>query len=171
MTRVSPLARKIEPLKCMGNWFVQVAIPTPFDRGAHNGLEQYSWDEEEQRVKVKYTFSSGSFEAKPTVVYQKGRVAPGSEDGTLWQVKPWLKLCYLPVWLSYVIIDVDEAYSHMVCSSPKTSGAGAWMYIMTREPVVDDALLEPLKQAAAAAGWDLSKAERVPQQQRSVPPP
>jgi len=124
MTRVSPLARKIEPLKCMGNWFVQVAIPTPFDRGAHNGLEQYSWDEEEQRVKVKYTFSSGSFEAKPTIVYQKGRVAPGSEDGTLWQVKPWLKLCYLPVWLSYVIIDVDEAYSHMVCSSPKTSGAG-----------------------------------------------
>lgn len=45
------------------------------------------------------------------------------------------------------------------------------MYIMTREPIVDDALLEPLKQAAAAAGWDLSKAERVPQQQRSVPPP
>jgi hypothetical protein len=41
--------------------YVQVAIPTPFDSAAHNGLEQYEWDDKEKRIKVKYTFNDGSF--------------------------------------------------------------------------------------------------------------
>ena len=92
--------------------------------------------------------------------YVSATYATGSEDGTLWQVKPWLKLCYLPVWLSYVIIDVDEAYSHMVCSSPATTGVGAWMYIMTRKQMVGEEDLKPLSEAAARAGWDTSKCVR-----------
>ena len=54
MSKVAPLDRKIDPMKLMGNWYVQLAIPTPFDRTAHNGLEQYSWDDAKKRVSVKY---------------------------------------------------------------------------------------------------------------------
>jgi hypothetical protein len=41
MPSVQPLARKIDPVQCMGDWYVQVAIPTPFDTNAYNGIEQY----------------------------------------------------------------------------------------------------------------------------------
>jgi hypothetical protein len=40
MPSITPLNLKIDPMKCMGNWFVQVAVPTPFDRNATNGLEE-----------------------------------------------------------------------------------------------------------------------------------
>lgn len=66
--------------------YVQVAVPTPFDSTAHNGLEQYTWDDDKKRIKVKYTFNDGSFSGKETVVYQKGRVNPNSENGARWQV-------------------------------------------------------------------------------------
>jgi apolipoprotein D and lipocalin family protein len=164
---IAPLAKRIDPLKCMGDWYVQVAIPTPFDRGAHNGLEQYTWNEQKQRVKVKYTFNNKSFTGKLTEVTQVGRVAPKSENGTTWQVAPWLGFMYTPFWLDYIIIDVDEDYSYMVCSSPSTGGLAPWMYIMTRQKVVTDESLEPLKATAVKAGWDAAKMERVPHQETS----
>jgi len=144
---------------------VQVAVPTPFDKTAHNGLEQYTWDEEKKRIKVKYTFNDGSFTGKETVVYQKGRVNPDSKNSARWQVKPWLGLFYMPFWLDYVVLDVDTAnYSYLVASSPETTGLGSWLYIMTREQCVTDQYLEKLRESASKAGWDMSKAVRVPQQ-------
>jgi len=164
--RVLPLAKKIDPLKCMGNWHVQVAVPTPFDKNAYNGLEQYTWNEKKQRVEVKYTFNTGSFTGKETSFYQVGRVKPGSDNGTEWQVAPWLGFLYSPVWLEYVIIDINvEDYSYMVCSSPEKTGMGAWMYIMTRDKVVTDEYLKPLKDIAAEAGWSPERFQRVPHQE------
>jgi hypothetical protein len=66
--------------------YVQVAIPTPFDKTAHNGLEQYTWDEKNKRVAVQYSFKEGSFNGKEVVVKQKGRVNPKSTNGAMWQV-------------------------------------------------------------------------------------
>jgi lipocalin len=71
----------------------------------------------------------------------------------------------LPTWLDYYIIGIDaEEYSYMVACSPTTTGMAPWMYIMTREKVVDDEFLEPLKKIAADAGWDADKFERVQQE-------
>mmetsp|Transcript_14031 Transcript_14031/g.20412 ORF Transcript_14031/g.20412 Transcript_14031/m.20412 type:complete len:231 (+) Transcript_14031:89-781(+) len=162
---VTPTTAKVDCLKCMGDWYVQVAIPTPFDKTAHNGLEEYTWNEKKQRVDVKYTFNDGSFTGKQTVVYQKGRVNSKVESGAQWQVKPWIGFFYLPMWLDYYIVDIDTTdYSYLVASSPETTGFGAWMYIMTRQQVVTDEYLEPLRASAANAGWDMTQAVRVPQQ-------
>ena len=76
---------------------MQVAIPTPFDKTAHNGLEQYVWNEKKNRVDVTYTFNDGSFEGKQVVVKQKGRVNPTSSTGAQWQVLwRWLRLSESP---------------------------------------------------------------------------
>jgi hypothetical protein len=40
MAKVLESSKTIDPLRCMGNWYVQVAVPTPFDKTAHNGLEE-----------------------------------------------------------------------------------------------------------------------------------
>ena len=159
---VTPTAATVDVMKCMGDWYVQVAVPTPFDKGAHNGLEQYVWNPRKQQVDVKYTFNDGSFSGKQTAVYQKGRVNPANSSGAQWQVKPWLGLFYLPFWLDYTIIDVDTS-SHLVASSPETTGFGAWLYIMTRQKKVSEDFLNPLRASAAKAGWDMSRAQRVPQ--------
>ena len=67
--------------------YVQVAIPTPFDKTAHNGLEQYVWNTKKNRVDVTYTFNEGSFTGKQTVVKQKGRANPDCSTGAKWQAR------------------------------------------------------------------------------------
>lgn len=166
MPKVAPLAKQIDPLKCMGAWFVQLAVPTAFDKHAHNGVELYEWDSAKSRVKVSYTFTDKSFEGKETRVYQRGWVNGANPNNTTWGVSPWLGVFYLPFRLPYMIIDVDEKYTRLTASSPSTTGMGAWLYIMTREPVVGEEELDPGRKAAAAAGWDLNQLVRVPQQSR-----
>lgn len=164
---IAPLDRKIDPLSAMGEWYVQVAVPTPFDKTAHNALELYEWDDRRQRVRVTYTFNAGSPSGKQKTVGQIGRVNPRNENGTLWQVAPSLGCCYLCCWLDYVILAYDSG-SHMVCCSPSTGGMAPWMYVMTREQIVDDDCLEPLRTAAADAGWDRARMVRVPQVKRTA---
>ena len=78
--------------------YVQVAIPTPFDRTAHNGLEQYVWNTKKNRVDVTYTFNDGSFTGKQTVVKQKGRANPKCSTGAKWQARVCVPamLCHVP---------------------------------------------------------------------------
>merc|ERR1712039_135403 len=167
---VQPLARDIDPLHCMGNWYVQVAIPTPFDEDAFNGLEQWTWNAELEQINVQYTWNTGSFDGEQTIIYQQGRVNPQSEYATLWQVRPWLGLFYLPIWLGFVVIDIDPVCSsYIVCSAPDTTSLDRWMYIMTRNQTVSDEFLRPLELLAEEAGWNVSEAQRVPQQTRAVP--
>ena len=54
----SPLkesATPVEVSKFMGRWFVIAQIPTPFDRGASDSIEDYTWNEAEQRIEVAFS--------------------------------------------------------------------------------------------------------------------
>jgi hypothetical protein len=86
--------------------YVQVAIPTPFDKTAHNGLEQYTWDEKNKRVAVQYTFKEGSFNGKEVVVKQKGRVNPKSTNGAMWQVNDHMEDNYKTICADIVAYDI-----------------------------------------------------------------
>ena len=162
MVKVNPLTTEIDPLKCMGDWYVQVAWPTAFDRGASNGLERYVWDDAKQQVQVRYEYLDSK--GTPSVVTQIGGVANKAVSTTEWWVKPKVGPFYLPFRLPYLVIDVDtEGYRWLTASSRSTSGFGAWCYIMTRDKVVDESFLDKRRAVASAAGWDLATAERMPQ--------
>ena len=166
MVQVAALSRAIDPMRCMGRWHVQLAVPTALDGDAHNAIEEYEWDEANQRIGVTYSFLKGSFEGKESKIYQRGWVK--SDAGTTWHVSPYLGFFYLPVKLPYLIVDVDAEYTKFVASSPATTGKLAWLYFMTRDAVADEATLEWGRSAAAAAGWDGSRLVRVPQQPRAA---
>ena len=121
------------------------------------------------QVNVKFTFEAGK-SSKPSVVYQIGGVDSSNPNNTMWWVRPWLGLFYLPMKLPYIVLDIDaENYTYLTASSPSTTGMGSWLYIMTRQKVVSDEFLAPLRKVASEAGWDLSKSERVPQSEAAVP--
>ena len=160
MPTVQPCDKTLEFAKCLGDWWVQRSVPTPLDSNAFNGLEQYT-DDGKGGMKVKYTFNSKSFDGPQSTVYQKGGFK--NKEGTLWGVRPKIGPFYLPFSLGYVVLDMADDYSWMIASSPSTTGFGSWLYIMTRQRVVDEAYLKPLLDKAGEAGWDLSKVEVVGQ--------
>jgi lipocalin len=142
---------------------VQVAWPaTSFEVGGSHGLEQYTWDEKKQQVKVAYTMQRKGKETAEVLVRQRGGVRKENPNGTTWWVQPKIGPLYLPFKLGYMVIGAQED-SYLVASSPSTTGLGAWCYIMTRDKQVTDAFLEPLKKTAVDAGWDPAKAERMVQ--------
>lgn len=156
------LDSKIDPKRCMGTWYVQYAIPAAafIEKGAHNGTEQYTFDDKQGSVSVTYTFNEGSFDGPINRSMQRGRVSPKSTNGTIWNVKPIIGPCIFPVWLDYLIIDLDTAaYSYMTASAP----GGWWLYVMTREQEVTDATLEPRLEVLRKFGFDCNLLTRMPQ--------
>mmetsp|Transcript_12913 Transcript_12913/g.27899 ORF Transcript_12913/g.27899 Transcript_12913/m.27899 type:complete len:163 (-) Transcript_12913:937-1425(-) len=156
MPKLKPLDVKIDPIRCMGDWYVQRQIPavSAFEKDVHNGKESYTWDELKEKVTVKYTFNRGSHDAPVTTVYQKGWVK--SNAGTEWRVAPWLGFFYLPFSLPYYIIDIDtNDYSYMTAAGPSIKGN--WLYVMTREKVVEESKIQKMLEVVEKNGFDLSQ--------------
>ena len=58
-SRLAPLKAAACPLQLprfMGDWYVLAAIPTSFEVGSSNGIERYSYDELNNRVRVTFDF-------------------------------------------------------------------------------------------------------------------
>jgi lipocalin len=158
MVKITPLQTRIDPMRCMGNWYVHRSIPTPLDSNVCNGLEQYTWNEAKQRVEVQYTYNSGALDGPLSTVFQHGWVTD-KELGTTWGVSPKIGPFFVPFKLPYYILDVDmKEYSYIVCAGTP----GPWAYVMTRtpKPPAEDevkAWLGLLEQA----GLDVSRVETV----------
>lgn len=162
-----PVAITIDPMRCMGDWYVQRMIPaSSFLEGpAHNGHENYEYDEEHKRVKVTYKFNKGSFEGPVVTTTQRGWVVEDPNGyGTQWEVRPYLGFIglpfHLPVSLGYNILDIDNVgYSFITCSAPD----GSWMYVMTRRQMVPDMYLQPTLDKLESLGFNMKKILKMPQ--------
>mmetsp|Transcript_42112 Transcript_42112/g.119060 ORF Transcript_42112/g.119060 Transcript_42112/m.119060 type:complete len:247 (+) Transcript_42112:111-851(+) len=161
--KVSALGTAIDPVKCMGDWYVQRGIPasSSLEKDSYNNKENYAWDEKTKRVAVTYTLNSPTT-GKLVTTTQIGKV---KEDklGTTWLVKPKLDFIfpYLPVhfpfWLEYLVIDADaECKEHMIVSAPE-GALIPWMYIMTRQKAEPDENMEKHMQFVKEKGFHLKK--------------
>jgi lipocalin len=158
---LQPAGCKVDPQRCMGKWFVQRAIPAvkALEKNAHNGVEIYEWDAENERVEVTYTFNARSFEGPQRTVKQRGWIQ--DESGSRWAVAPEIAGFGLPVKLPFIIIAVDDTnYSYMTC----TGGLNSWLYIMTRDMKPDPATVQKLEEEVENLGFDMSKVISMPHQ-------
>ena len=158
---LAALEKKVDPRSCMGTWFVQQQIPALalLEDGARNGVEEYTWDEENGHFSVRYTFSRSGGDAKMTVS-QRGWIASENPLGTRWEVAPVLPIfgrsVCLPVRLPFIVIDVDpDAY--LICSGGLTS----WLYILTRERQPAGSLTSACLATVEAAGFDMQRLQAV----------
>ena len=149
-----PQASPLNAKECMGTWYVQHQKPAlaVLESGGRNGIEEYTWDDAEDRFSVTYSFNrKGAADDQLTTVNQRGWV----EADTEWRVAPLIGGRTPPfVRLPFIIIDCDPE-THMVCSG----GLSSWMYLMTRERQPDAALVDSLLTKVQAAGFDMSKVE------------
>lgn len=126
-----------------GDWYVIALIPTRFEKGASEGIENYSLDSK-GHIRVQYTFKK---DEKEKVMYQKGWIY-NKDTNADWRVRPlW------PLKLPYYIIELDEDYSYTVIATKNYK----YLWIMARTSSMEPSLLEDIFDRMAARGFEREK--------------
>jgi len=136
-----------------GDWFVIAVIPTPFEKNAVNGVENYSLNKD-GTIQVRYTFRKGSPEGKKKVMYQKGWIY-NPETNADWRVRPiW------PLKLPYYILELAEDYSYTVIGTNNYK----YLWIMARKPVMEKTVYDKIVKRMEQRGYDTDKIQIMKQE-------
>ncbi|MBY0515438.1 MAG: lipocalin family protein [Bacteriovoracaceae bacterium] len=152
-TQYSKTVPKVDIDRFMKKWYVIAGRLTFLEKGAHNAVEVYTWNKEESRIDIDFTFLKDSFSGKVKSVPQKAWIH-NSKDNAHWKVSP-----FWPVKFNYLIIDLADDYSWTVIGVPGQE----WVWIMAQDWKMSDETLAMIVKRIEASGYNVSKIKRVPQ--------
>ena len=119
--------------KFMGDWYVIANIPTWFEKGAHNALEQYLWNEKGY-IDVIFSFNKNSFSGERKKLTQKAFIYNKTTNAE-WRIQP-----FWPLKLPYLVIDLDKEYQYTVIGYPSRN----YVLIMSRSKSLDKQTLSSI---------------------------
>jgi apolipoprotein D and lipocalin family protein len=138
--------------KFLGSWYVIALLPSALEKGAANGIETYSLDQE-GNIRVEYVFYKGGPGGKKTIMHQKGWIVD-KEKNTEWKVQPlW------PLKLPYLIIDLAEDYRYAVIGTNNFK----YVWIMARAPSLSATDYDGILSRLAARGYKTADIQRMQQ--------
>ena len=137
----------------MGDWYVIANIPTWLEQGAHNAVESYRLDDDGS-IATTFTFRADAFDG-PEKRYTPRGFVRDTESNAVWGMQfVW------PFKGDYRIIHLTDDYSVTVIGRNKRD----YVWLMAREPELSPERYAEAVEVIAAAGYDVSLLERVPQQ-------
>jgi len=137
--------------KFMGDWYVIAAIPTLIETEAFNAIESYAL-EQDGSIKTTFTFNKGSLNGPKKTYEPRGFVIENSGNA-LWGMQfIW------PIKAEYRIAYLNADYTQTVIAR----NARDYVWIMARNPKIDDHDYENLVKFVQDLGYDISKLRKVP---------
>ena len=137
----------------MGDWYVIANIPTWLEQGAHNAVESYRLDDDGS-IATTFTFRADAFDG-PDKRYTPRGFVRDTESNAVWGMQfVW------PFKGDYRIIHLTDDYSVTVIGRNKRD----YVWLMARKPELAPERYAEAVEVIAAAGYDVSLLERVPQQ-------
>jgi apolipoprotein D and lipocalin family protein len=143
----------VDMKKFMGEWYVWAGRTTFLEKGAHNAIEIYTWNESEKRIDIAFDFKKDAFDGKPKSIPQKGWIH-NDKTNAHWKVRP-----FWPLSFDYLIIALDPNYKWTAVGVPN----GKYLWIMGREPVVSDVKLDEITSLLREEGYPVQDIQRIPQ--------
>ncbi len=136
----------------MGDWYVIAHIPTFLEDTSYNAVERYELDENGE-IATTFTFNEGGFDGEQKKYEPRGFVR-NTETNAVWGMQfVW------PIKADYRIIYLDEDYRVTIIGRNKRD----FVWLMAREPQIDDSAYDEAMDLIRQAGYDLSKMRKVPQ--------
>jgi apolipoprotein D and lipocalin family protein len=142
----------VDLARFMGAWHVIGNIPTFIERDAYNAVESYELLPDGS-IATTFTFNKGGFDGPQKRHTPRGFVLDKTTNATwgmrfVWPVKADYRIFYLTP--DYAVTVIGRA-------------ARDYVWIMARDAHISDAAWQAALAAAAAAGYDISKVQKVPQ--------
>jgi len=149
--RSMPLAQNLDLQRFMGDWYVIANIPTFIEKDAYNAVESYRLTED-GRVATTFRFRKGGFDGPVKVYHPTGFVS--ASDNAVWGMQfIW------PIKAEFLVMYLDEAYDRTIIGRSRRD----YVWLMARTPELSAPEYQEMLDAAAAAGYDISRIQRVPQ--------
>jgi apolipoprotein D and lipocalin family protein len=142
---------QVDLARFMGPWHVIANIPTFIEKDAYNAVESYALDPD-GTIATTFTFNKGGFDGPKKRYTPRGFVLDGTNAR-------WGMRFVWPVKADYRIIYLTPDYSVTVIGRQPRD----YLWIMARSPHIDEAAYQAALEAARAAGYDISKVQKVPQ--------
>jgi apolipoprotein D and lipocalin family protein len=137
----------------MGKWYVIANIPTFIEKGAHNAIETYTWNEKENRIDVSFKFNQDNFDG-PEKSYPQKAFIYDTKTNAEWRIQP-----FWPLKLPYLVIDLAQDYSYTVIAVPNRN----YVWIMARTPTMPEATYQSILEKLRQMSFDLKLLQKVPQ--------
>ncbi|MEN8720815.1 MAG: lipocalin family protein [Oceanococcaceae bacterium] len=148
-----PSVAPVDLERFMGAWYVIGFIPIGGERDAHNGIEHYRLTDDD-RIATVYRFRDGGFDGPLKTFTPNAKVREGTGNAE------WGMQFIWPFRAEYRIAYVDPEYQHTIIARSKRD----YVWLMSRQPDMDDATYADLVGRVAAMGYDMSAFRRQPQQ-------
>lgn len=144
---------KVEINRFMGDWFVIAGRFTIFEKGAHNGIERYIWNEKKNRIDISYIYNKNDFDGPEKVIGQKGWIY-NEQTKAHWKVQPlW------PFKLDYLVIALAPDYSWTAVGVP----SGEYLWIMARDKFFSKEKVNEVLKELEVNGYPVNDIKYVPQ--------
>ena len=144
--------------KYLGKWYEIARLDHRFERGLSNVTAEYSTLD---GAAIKVLNRGYNAEKK------EWKDAEGKAQFVGDPTVGWLKVSFFgPFYGSYIVFDLDEAYTHSMISGPDKS----YLWILSRTPTLDEATKKRLVDKAQALGYDTAKLIHVAQDQQPQQP-
>merc|ERR1712137_987179 len=157
------MERPIDLERFMGRWYVAANIPSMFDKGTVNNVEEYTYDAGKGYISVNFFYSNAEL-TKSSCIKQRATVA--TKSSTQWKLSASVGV-YLPLPVPYLIVDCAGDYSSTIIGVPDRS----YIWLMTRVPNPEPAVVEALTMKAQELGYDIGKLVPVCQEWSKGGPP
>ncbi|MDY0042320.1 MAG: lipocalin family protein [Desulforhabdus sp.] len=131
-----------------GRWYEIAAVPAWFEKECRCTVSEYSYVDEQLKVKNSCR-KNGKNSTMTAVAYP----APDSGNSQLRLQYFW------PLKRDYWIIARDEDYQYAVIGHPTRK----YLWLLAREPFMDEAVYKSMVETARAKGYDVSKLIRTDQ--------
>lgn len=151
--RLRATTTPIDLQKFMGRWHVIGVIPTYFEQGASNCVENYAWDAENERVDVTFTYKKANGSAGE--ILQRASIVNGSN--TEWSLAVKALIGYIPVGMAYLVLYCAEDYSWTIIGVPDRK----YLWIMSRTVELPHTTFIEALRKAYDMGFDIGQVVKV----------
>jgi apolipoprotein D and lipocalin family protein len=148
-----PQASAVDLDAFMGAWYVIAHIPPPGEGKAYNGVEHYRLAED-GRILTTYRFRKGGFDGPLKTYTPNAKVVPNTGNAE------WGMQFIWPFRAEYIIAALDTVQGITIIGRNKRD----YVWLMAREPELEDQQYQAWVQRIADMGYDLSALREHPQQ-------
>jgi apolipoprotein D and lipocalin family protein len=146
------LVPRVDVSRFMGTWYVIASIPTRFEKGAHNAMENYRLDPD-GTIPTTFSFNADASDG-PVKTYESRGFVLDEKSGAIWGQQ-----YFWPIKADYRISYLSPDYTQTVITREKRD----YVWIMARTPSISSEDLARLTEFVASQGYDPADLHKVPQ--------